>query len=159
MCLHRCARTDHRVPTITFWTWTQLAKILNLSFVSIYQVIKSNYAMSEISIDATSDNTFCDKCMYARLSGWATCSYYQRAKNELQDLQKSFPEKYEVVLHESATRDEFRTMMYINFLDRPCETFCLASVDKKGRRRGGRGACGPFDFFLQKLYEKCRKLS
>jgi len=43
--------------------------------------------------------------------GWTSCGFFQRAKNVLLSLQTLFPGKYEVVVHESSTRDEFREIL------------------------------------------------
>ncbi len=45
------------------------------------------------------------------IAGWATCVYYQKTKGVLQTLQTLFPEKYDVVVHESVTRDDYRAVM------------------------------------------------
>jgi len=51
------------------------------------------------------------KKMRIHCAGWATCGFYQKTKTVLQSLQTLFPDQYEVVVHESATRDEFRAVM------------------------------------------------
>jgi len=45
------------------------------------------------------------------IAGWATCGFYQKTKTVLTSLQALFPDQYEVVVHESATRDEYRAAL------------------------------------------------
>jgi len=42
------------------------------------------------------------------VAGWAACGFFQRTKAALVGLQTLLPDKYEVVLHEAPSRDEYR---------------------------------------------------
>jgi thioredoxin reductase (NADPH) len=47
------------------------------------------------------------------VAGWTGCGFFQRTKTLVQSLETILPEKYQLVVHESATRDDFIETMNV----------------------------------------------